>query len=530
MAADLDHEILRTRVAELLDARAFVEAVELLTQLIELDPENEAAHRQRGVVRSALGDTDGALADLDRAVELAPDEPLAWARRAELRVATGDLAAAAVDVQRAFELDDECVVAWTTRASIRERSGDLVGGEADLTRALDLDPDSAWILTTRAGVRGDAGNLEGALTDIRRALDRDPSYAYGWARQSDLAVKAGDHELAAAAASRAIALDPDNPWGYSNRGLAREELGDLEGAIADFSRVIDLDPADAWAWSARGTARADGDDLDGALTDLGRATELSPEDELAWTNLGRVLLDLGDAARAIEAVTRAIDLGSDDAYTYALRARARLIASDFENLTAQMAEGSPTLETLMALASNSSDVTGAMADLTRAFDLDPRVALEVLGGGEIDSSVSADDLQPLVDGTRWLIAQRPDDLDEILAAVPTAMKIADDMERLSQLLMLEAVLELRVSKAVDGADVAHAATLDLIFPVMTAVRRQGSAADSALDELRTRMESTRAALSQRSPGGLKFDRDVDALKSRLVTMPTQLPPTEPTTT
>ena len=184
----------------------------------------------------------------------------------------------------------------------------------------------------------------------------------------------------------------------------------------------------------------------------------------------------------------------------------------------------------MALASDRSDVTEAMADLMRAFDLDPRGALEVFGGGEINATVSADDLQPLVDGTRWLIEQRPGDLDETLEAVPRAMKITDDMERLSQLLMLEAVLELRASKAVDGADVAHAATLDLIFPVMTAVRRQGSAADSALDELRTRMESTRSALSERSPGGLGFERDVDALKSRLVTMPTQLPPTEPTTT
>jgi hypothetical protein len=63
MAADVNPESLRARVLELLDARGLVEAVQLLTQLIGVDPENEWTYRQRGVARSELGDTEGARAD-----------------------------------------------------------------------------------------------------------------------------------------------------------------------------------------------------------------------------------------------------------------------------------------------------------------------------------------------------------------------------------------------------------------------------------------------------------------------------------
>ena len=519
-AAEPSADTLRTRAEELLAAHLLDEAVEVLTALIELEPDNHWGYRVRGVVRSELGDTDGAGVDLDRSVEFAPEEAAGWVRRAELRAAAGDLAAAAVDVERALELDPQSVVAWTARATIRRDGGDLAGAEADLTRALELDPDSAWVLTARAGVRDDAGDLAGALADVGRALELDPSYAHGWALRAHLAVRAGDNDVALAAASRAIALDPDNGWAYGNRGLARDELGDLEGAIADFSRVIELEPTDGWAWAARGRARAERDDLEGALADLTRATELGPEDGLAWTHLGRILVDLDEAPGAIAAISRAIELGGDNAYTYALRAKARWRVSDFENLIDRMSQNPPTLQTLLALASGSGVVTEAMADLRRAFELDPQIAAAVFGVGQVD------DLHRLMDVTRWLTQRRSGDLDEVLTAVSRAMQSTHASERLAELLMLESVLQLRVSKAVRGANVADAATLDLVLSAMADVVRQGAVDDTDLRELRARMESTRAGLSD----GAAFEGEVDALKARLTGRPPDCSSTDPTIT
>ena len=214
--------------------------------------------------------------------------------------------------------------------------------------------------------------------------------------------------------------------------------------LADFDRVIELDPTDGWAWAARGRARADGDDLEGALADLTRASDLRPEDALAWTDLGRISVDLGDASGAIQAISRAIDLGGDNAYTYALRAKARWLAADFEHLMDRMSQDPPTLHHLMALAVGGAAVNQAMEDLQQAFELDTEVAASVFGVGR------GDDLRRLMDTIRLLTDQQPDDLEGVLTAVSRAMQSADATERLAELLTLESVLEVRASTAVEG--------------------------------------------------------------------------------
>jgi tetratricopeptide (TPR) repeat protein len=517
-AAESRSESLRTRAEELLDAHRLEEAVEVLTALIAVVPDDHWGYRVRGVVRSELGDFAGAETDLDRSVQLAPEDAAGWARRAELRASGSDLASATVDAERALELDPASLVAWTARATIRRQQGDLAGAETDLTQALASEPDSAWLLTARAGVRDDAGDLHGALADVGRALDLDPSYAHGWALQAHVAGRAGENDLAVESASRAIALDPDSGWAYGNRGLARQELGDFGGAIADFDRVIELDPTDGWAWAARGRVRADGDDLEGALADLFRARELRPEDASTWTDWGRISVDLGDASGAIQAISRAIDLGGDNAYTYALRAKARWLAADFEHLMDRMSQDPPTLHHLLALAVGGAAVNQAMADLRRAFELDPEVAASVFGVGR------GDDLRRLMDTIRLLAGQQPDDLEDVLTAVSRAMQSADATERLVELLTLESALEVRASTEVEGADVAHAATLELTLSAIDDVMRHGGADDVDIRDLRARTVSARARLPVNAP----FKEEVDAMKARLTERPPAGPSTAPT--
>ena len=69
----------------------FVQALPLWDRVLEQSPRDAAALSNRGNVRLALGDLDGAIADQTRSIELAPDEadphlkrlevpsqPLAW--------------------------------------------------------------------------------------------------------------------------------------------------------------------------------------------------------------------------------------------------------------------------------------------------------------------------------------------------------------------------------------------------------------------------------------------------------------------
>lgn len=158
-----------------------------------------------------------------------------------------------------------------------------------------------------------------------------------------------------------------------------------------------------------------------------------------------------------------------------------------------------------------------MSDLRQAFELDPETAASVFGLGQVD------DLRPLIDATRWLTEQRPGDLEEILTAVSRAMHSTDAWERLAQLLMLESALDLRVSKAVEGADIAHAATIDLALSAMADVITEGTVDDAICENCEPRMQSSRTRLAV----GSAFEASVDAMKAELTRGPTERPPMDP---
>lgn len=184
----------------------------------------------------------------------------------------------------------------------------------------------------------------------------------------------------------------------------------------------------------------------------------------------------------------------------------------------RMSQDPPTLHHLMALAVGGAAVNQAMADLRQAFELDPEVAASVFGVGR------GDDLRRLMDTIRLLTDQQPDDLDEVLTAVSRAMRSADATERLAELLTLESALEVRASKAVERADVAQAATLELTLSTIDDVMRHGGADDADLRDLRARILSARAGLPVSAP----FEEEVNAMKVRLRGRPPAGPPTAPT--
>jgi len=71
---------------------------------VTLDGKDSIAFNSRGVVREALGNQSGALADYDKAIELNPGEPSFYQNRSNLKRTMGDLKGAQADLDRAVSL------------------------------------------------------------------------------------------------------------------------------------------------------------------------------------------------------------------------------------------------------------------------------------------------------------------------------------------------------------------------------------------------------------------------------------------
>ena len=175
---------------------------------IEDRPNSAEDYNNRGKVKQAKGDLDGALADFNKAIELNSDLVVAHDNRRLVERAKRDR-------------DRKLAETWEKFGIIKKAEGDLEGALAGYNKAIELNPELATAYNGRGRVKRAKKDLDGALADFKKAIE----------------------------------LKPDLAAAYSNRGGTKQAKGDLAGAIADYSRAIELKPDLAAAYNNRAGAK-----------------------------------------------------------------------------------------------------------------------------------------------------------------------------------------------------------------------------------------------------------------------------------
>ena len=104
----LNMVVIRAAATALTQAERNEDAVSLLTRAIDSqkEPERlEQLYQIRSDIHSLAGDSDAAIADLNRASEFKPDDPLKLLRRAQLKIRNADVAGAKGDLRKAVRLE-----------------------------------------------------------------------------------------------------------------------------------------------------------------------------------------------------------------------------------------------------------------------------------------------------------------------------------------------------------------------------------------------------------------------------------------
>ena len=187
------------------------EAIEDLSQSLELEPENQERRRDRAFLLHHKGEHDKSIADFDKFLAAVPTDGFATYYRGLSYLAKGD-------DKHAFD---------------------------DMAKGIELDPKHAWLYYWRARINAERKNDDVALDDVNKALEleaEDDAYLL----RAELYTRKNEVEKAIADLTRAAEVNPTYTIPISNRVLLYEQTKQYDLAFADYDKLISLRPDDTY--------------------------------------------------------------------------------------------------------------------------------------------------------------------------------------------------------------------------------------------------------------------------------------------
>lgn len=197
----------------------------------------------RSSMRSSLGNTTGALEDVQRAVEIDPNYANGWRILAFLKQEGRDYREAITALRKVVALGAAGADDWVSLAQCLERTGDAQSAQEALQTAEKLDSKNIRVQQELAGFHGRKGDLQRALDYLERALEIDPSIAESWSGKGYALLKMGRLQEAVSVLETATSLDPQLANAWINLGEAQLRSKNLGKAIQALEKAVTLAPA-----------------------------------------------------------------------------------------------------------------------------------------------------------------------------------------------------------------------------------------------------------------------------------------------
>lgn len=315
-------------------SKNFKTSIELLTLVLQLDPNSSEAYNQRALAKREIQDIQGAIEDCNQAIRIDPTRQEFYNSRGNAKRDQLDYAGAIADFSQAIRLNPHAAEAYNNRGNVKLDQQDIQGAIEDFTQAIQINPQSIDAYNNRGHAKKAKKDFRGAILDYNKAIELYPESVDAYNGRGIVKKNIGDIDSAIADFTEAIRINPQYREAYTNRGNAKTEKKDYDGAIADYSEAIRLYPRDRDAHYNRGNAKQHKRDLEGAIADYNEAIRIDPQDFDIYFNRGMAKLGNKNLEEAILDFTKVIQLRPTDVESYFCRGEAKRERNDFDGAIA----------------------------------------------------------------------------------------------------------------------------------------------------------------------------------------------------
>lgn len=170
-----DREFLFYKAIAELNLKKYDKADSTLSKLIKTNPRFYEAISARAQLRVEMGDTVGALKDIDETLKLAKSQDFPYVLKASIYADKEDWPEAIEALDEVIHLHPDRPDLYINRAFLKYKNDDYVGAMGDYNETLHIDPFNSAALFNRGLLRFEVMELDGAAEDFSRVLDLDAS-------------------------------------------------------------------------------------------------------------------------------------------------------------------------------------------------------------------------------------------------------------------------------------------------------------------------------------------------------------------
>ena len=278
-----EKEMLKKGLVEI-ESENHEEAIEILTNLINLNPELEEAYAFRGNSYFELKRYNQALIDYTRVIEMNPssvgkNQKLAYGMRGFTYSLLKEFDKALEDFNKCIELDANNSDVYNNRAYTYRFLNRYDEAIKDWEKAIQINPELenelSLLIEETISIKDIGERKKMKKSNNLKTEEED------FLKKGDEAIDSGNYEEAIKAFEKVIELDPDCEKAYFNLGNTYYQIKKYDKAIDEFTKGLEINPNIEKAYVARAETHFILENYEDAIKDYDKYLELNPLDEHA---------------------------------------------------------------------------------------------------------------------------------------------------------------------------------------------------------------------------------------------------------
>ena len=279
---------------------------------VHLEPDNPQYHHSLGATLHELNRFDGALAEAQKAVELEPDNPRYHNNLGMTLHGLKRFDEALAEKKKAVELEPDNPRFRNSLGVTLHEMKRFDEALAEKKIAIELEPDNPRYQDSLSTTLHELKRFDEALAEAQKAVELEPDNPrYHDGLSSTL------HELkrfdeALPEAQKAVELEPDNPRYHNNLGMILHGLKRFDEALTEKKKAVELEPDNPRYHDSLSTTLHELERFDEALAEAQKAVELEPDNPRFHNSLGVTLHEMKRFDEALAEKKKAVELEPDN--------------------------------------------------------------------------------------------------------------------------------------------------------------------------------------------------------------------------